>query len=224
MEEKPFEKLNRLENELKEALNGEDLTIISSKYLELGEFCLEIDAIEYGINFIQSALSRNKRLPEEYKLYELLGHLNYTHGMLEDALNSYKKYIKKVPKGDDYVTQASVLFNMGKLLILLEKYDAAVKTFKESEKLYELHGDYLERAQLLYDIGVECHSKITTSQPDMLNIIVEVTTGVPKSPKTEILKKTAKKSFKEAFKILKSHNLLESERELAAKIQGYLNT
>jgi tetratricopeptide (TPR) repeat protein len=221
--EKPFETLKRLENELVQTSDEDNLNTISAKYLKLGEFCLEIDAIEYGIKTLQNALTYDKKLPNLYSFYELLGHLYYRHGKLEESINSYKKYIKQIPKGENHNTHAVVLFKMGKLLMLIEKYEAAVKKFKESEKLYEVHGEYVKQAQLLYDIGVECNRRtVTEGQQSRLamDLIITVSTGIPSGPKTAILKRTAKISFKKALKILDTQDLLESERELVKKIQS----
>jgi tetratricopeptide (TPR) repeat protein len=216
--EKPFETLKRLENELNQALVEDNLSNISTKYLKLGEFCLEIDAVEYGINIIQKAVMYDKKLPKMHSFYELLGHLYYKHGKLEEALDSYKKYIKQIPKGENHNNHASVLFNMGKILMLIEKYEAAIKTFKKSEKIYEHYGEHLKQAQLLYDIGVECDRGTIINQPKIISYIMEKEFKI-KSQDSKF-KKYCQEFFQKALKILETQNLLETERELANKIQS----
>jgi tetratricopeptide (TPR) repeat protein len=147
-------------------------------------------------------------------------------------LNQYEKYVKRIAKRDDDNVKATIFFNMGKILMLQEKFSSAVGYFKKTEKIYESQGDYSKQVYLLYDIGIECKRNILPDVNDPglpapigvlpLDIILMLTTTPTTGRSEDFLKKTAKKSFKKALKVLTMQNMLELEKELVKKLQSEL--
>ena len=221
--EKPFEKLKRLESELKNAKDSGEFQKKFTLYLDIGEMCFDIEATELGIKYIEEAIDLGKKNSKLFKFkhlfYKNLGDLYFKQGSLNEAYEIYKKAIKEIPKKESYDTQAVILLKMGKILAAQDKKKAAISVFKDSEKFFFLSEEYASQARVLNEIGITYTGRMIVGDSSILERI----TGIERyNMMNDVLESKAKKSFKKAYEILKQHNLLETENELAKKFLSNL--
>ena len=217
--EKPLEKLSEYEKELELAKKSTDMVNISSSLLNLAKFCYEINAIDFGLKYIQEALEiseKNSDFPTPYEFYTLLGDFNFEQGLLNDSYDAYERSNKIIPKNKFLELFTINCVKMGRVSEISEKYSKAIKHYKEAEKLFEKLGMHAERAKIFNAIGLVHLKKIPEDLTTTFDKLGHHNmTGGLRFDK-------AKKNFNRAIMILDQHDLRETEIVLYKTIKANL--
>ncbi|MFX1438116.1 MAG: tetratricopeptide repeat protein [Promethearchaeota archaeon] len=219
-EEKPYEKLKRLEEALKLAkISGKNPDIFQA-LLNLGNFCYEIKANELGLKYVNDAIELSKESSTSqniYEFYKLLGDFNFELGYLDQALKAYTISIGKAPKKTSFKILAETNFKVGRIHYLQDDLKKAIKHFKKAEKICEEAGLYAEQARIYNQIGLMYINIIP--EPEAYGIIPN-----PPNLLGTASFKMAKKNFEKAKAILEENNLTEVENTLYNAIQANLTS
>lgn len=133
---------------------AESRHILASAFIKKGRY---FDAIA----LLESSLSSYKQTPDcellSSDVMDLLGHAYFTTGDVSRAKSSYEQSleIKKASLGQDHVSCANVLMEIGKLQVSSNALEEALITFKEVKRLHKIHyqKDNLRNASLLIEVG-----------------------------------------------------------------------
>ncbi|CAB3224649.1 unnamed protein product [Arctia plantaginis] len=101
-------------------------TLKNNKYKESSEFKYEIEglyAIPYSIDLVEWYCNFES---DNACAYNILGILQERHGLLRSAMKSYEQAFKYAE--DD--KKDTVLLNIGRILVRMEKYEEAIKIYK----------------------------------------------------------------------------------------------
>jgi tetratricopeptide (TPR) repeat protein len=213
----PIEKLEYYEKQLKIAKDAGDVSKILSLLLKLGIICHDVEALDLGINYIKEALTLGKKsLVNGFSYYAVLGDLYHKNGSLKESYDAYMKSNKFIPKNQETELKAANFFKMGRLNALLEKYNDAIKNYKESLKLYDILNNNAERARVNNQIGVTHLKKAPLDLRRDRNIY-----NLVDKQALAIFRK-ARKNFTKGIEILEQHNLKDHERQLYNTLQANL--
>jgi tetratricopeptide (TPR) repeat protein len=220
-EEKPYEKLKKLEYALEVAKNSTSPSEIFQSLLKLGNLCYEIKANELGLKYVQEAIELDEKgsnYQDIHEFYKLIGDFNFELGYLDVALKAYQISLQKSPKKAPFKILGEINFKMGRITYLQDNLKQAIKHFKKAEKIYKEHELYIEQIKLLNQIGLMYANKIPTSDAYGIDEYRTIQVrGISSFGK-------AKRYFKKAKMILEENNLEETESELYKTIQSNLTS
>lgn len=141
-------------------MSGSASSLAESQHILASAF-MKKDRYFDAIALLETALSSYHNMHDcellSSDVMDLLGHAYNVTGDLARAKSSYEQSldIKKICLGQDHISCANVLLEIGKLQVASNSLEEGLVTFKEVKRLHKIHyqKDNLKNAILLIEVG-----------------------------------------------------------------------